>query len=99
MKYIAVFDIPDGYGIGCASAKIAPKGKDIYVDGDFENTYAQVEPLSKDPTAELSPSAFRDLNSLSGRPRKNCLKSSFINTGRTAKLKFGSFPAIMTPGT
>lgn len=53
MKYIAVFDIPDGYGIGCASAKIAPKGKDIYVDGDFENTYAQVEPLSEEKTEVL----------------------------------------------
>lgn len=50
MKYIAIFDIPDGYGIGCASAKIAPKGKDIYVDGDFENAYAQVEPLSEEKT-------------------------------------------------
>ena len=24
MKYIAIFDIPDGYGFGCATAKIAP---------------------------------------------------------------------------
>lgn len=48
MKYIAVFDIPDGYGIGCASAKIAPKGKDVYTDSDFEDAYAQVEPLSKE---------------------------------------------------
>ncbi len=45
MKYIAVFDIPDGYGIGCAMAKIAPKGKDVYADSDFEDAYAQVEPL------------------------------------------------------
>ena len=47
MKYIAVFDIPDGYGIGCAVAKIAPKGKEIYKDSDFENAYAQTEPLSE----------------------------------------------------
>lgn len=47
MKYIAIFDIPDDYGIGCASAKIALKGKDIYTDSDFEDAYAQVEPLSE----------------------------------------------------
>ena len=48
MKYIAVFDIPDGYGFGCATAKIAPKGKDIYEEKDFENAYAQIEPLSEE---------------------------------------------------
>lgn len=48
MKYIAVFDIPDGYGFGCAIAKIAPKGKDIYEEKDFENAYAQIEPLSEE---------------------------------------------------
>ena len=32
MKYIAIFDIPDDYGIGCAIAKIAPKGKEVYAD-------------------------------------------------------------------
>jgi hypothetical protein len=47
MKYIAVFDIPDGYTIGCALAKIAPKGKEVYEDSDFENAYAQTEPLSE----------------------------------------------------
>ena len=47
MKYIAIFDIPDGYGIGCAVAKIAPKGMDRYEDKDFENAYAQTEPLSE----------------------------------------------------
>lgn len=47
MKYIAVFDIPDDYGIGCAVAKIAPKGKDVYEEKDFENAYAQIEPLSE----------------------------------------------------
>lgn len=50
MKYIAVFDIPDDYKIGCAVAKIAPKGKDSYYDSDFENDYAQVEPLSEEKT-------------------------------------------------
>lgn len=48
MKYIAIFDIPDGYGIGCAIAKIAPKGKEVYTDKDFENAYAQTEPLSEE---------------------------------------------------
>lgn len=48
MKYIAVFDIPEGYGMGCAVAKIAPKGKDIYKDEDYENAYAQIEPLSEE---------------------------------------------------
>lgn len=48
MKYIAIFDIPDDYGIGCAIAKIAPKGKENYSDEDFENAYAQIEPLSED---------------------------------------------------
>ena len=50
MKYIAVFDIPDEYGIGCAIAKIAPKGKEVYTDKDFENAYAQTEPLSEEKT-------------------------------------------------
>lgn len=48
MKYIAIFDIPDNYGIGCAVAKIAPKGKEHYDDADYENAYAQVEPLSEE---------------------------------------------------
>ncbi len=47
MKYIAVFDIPDDYAIGCAIAKIAKKGKETYEDKDFENAYAQIEPLSE----------------------------------------------------
>ena len=48
MKYIAIFDIPDDCSIGCAVAKIAKKGKDIYEDEDFTNAYADVEPLSKE---------------------------------------------------
>ncbi len=47
MKYIAIFDIPDDYGIGCAIAKIAPKGKEYYSDKDFKNAYAQIEPLNR----------------------------------------------------
>jgi len=45
MKYIAIFDIPDNYDIGCAVAKIAPKGRKNYANEDFENAYAQIEPL------------------------------------------------------
>lgn len=48
MKYIAIFDIPDNYGIGCAVAKIAPKGKENYSDEDFTNAYAQTEPLAEE---------------------------------------------------
>ena len=50
MKYIAIFDIPDDYCIGCAVAKIAPKAHDGYCDADFENAYAQIEPLSQEKT-------------------------------------------------
>ena len=46
MKYIAIFDIPDDYGIGCATAKVIQKDKYPRCDIDFENAYAQVEPLS-----------------------------------------------------
>lgn len=48
MKYIAIFDIPNDYGMGCAVAKIAPKGKEVYEDKDFENVYADIEPLSEE---------------------------------------------------
>lgn len=48
MKYIAIFDIPDDCGIGCAIAKIAPKGKENYSDDDFTNAYAQTEPLAEE---------------------------------------------------
>ena len=48
MKYIAVFDIPDDYAIGCACAKIAAKGKEVYKDSDFDNYYASIEPLSEE---------------------------------------------------
>lgn len=48
MKYIAVFDIPDGYGMGCAVAKICPNDGKIREEKDFGNAYAQIEPLSKE---------------------------------------------------
>ena len=50
MKHIAVFDVPDDYVIGCAVAKIAPKGKEVYTDEDFQNAYAQIETLSDTKT-------------------------------------------------
>ena len=53
MRYIAVFDIPDGYGMGCACGKMALKGKERYEDDDFENCYAQIEPLSEDKAEVL----------------------------------------------
>ena len=48
MKYIAIFNVPEGYGIGCAVAKVAQKDKERYEDNDFQNVYAQVEPLSEE---------------------------------------------------
>ena len=45
MKYIAVFDIPDDCAIGCAVAKVAKNGKEVYTNDDFTNVYADVEPL------------------------------------------------------
>ena len=53
MKYIAIFDIPDGYGMGCACGKMAIKGKDRYEVEDFENCYAQIEPLSEEKAEVL----------------------------------------------
>ena len=48
MKYIAIFDLPEGYKMGCALGKmINPEGKEIYNEEDFENVYAQIEPLSE----------------------------------------------------
>lgn len=48
MKYIAVFDVPGGYAMGCAVGKIAPKEHEGYTDADFENLYAQIEPLTEE---------------------------------------------------
>ena len=45
MKYIAVFDIPDDYAIGCAVVKMAKRGKEVYTNDDFTDVYANVEPL------------------------------------------------------
>ena len=58
MKYIAIFDLPDGYKMGCACGKmINPEGKNIYNEEDYENVYAQVEPLS-----EQKDEAFKHFN-------------------------------------
>ena len=49
MKYIAVFDLPEGYKMGCAVGKmINPEGKETYKEEDFKNVYAQIEPLSEE---------------------------------------------------
>lgn len=61
MKYIAIFDLPEGYKMGCACGKmINPNGKEIYNEEDFENVYAQVEPLS-----EEKEEAFERFNKIS----------------------------------
>lgn len=48
MKYIAIFDIPDGYAMGCAVGKICVNDGKVKSDADFKNVYAQIEPLSGD---------------------------------------------------
>lgn len=54
MKYIAIFDLPEGYKMGCAVGKmINPEGKEVYNEEDFENVYAQVERLSEQQTEIL----------------------------------------------
>ena len=61
MKYIAIFDLPDGYKMGCAAGKmINPEGKEVYNEEDFENVYAQIEPLS-----EQQAEVFERFNSVS----------------------------------
>lgn len=51
MKYIAIFNLPEGYKMGCAVGKmINPEGKEVFKEKDFENVYAQIEPLSEQQT-------------------------------------------------
>lgn len=45
MKYKAIFDIPDGYKIGAAYAKICPDDGKIRSDKDFETAYADTRPF------------------------------------------------------
>ena len=83
MKYIAIFDIPDNYGIGCAIAKIAPKGKEVYTDKDYENAYAHTEPLS-DKKAEIF-DRFDTVDSVMSDLRLNCaydMPSFWCNNGK-----------------
>jgi len=62
MKYIAIFDLPEGYKMGCACGKmINPEGKEVYRPEDFENVYAQIEPLS-----EKQAEVFEKFNTVTG---------------------------------
>ena len=50
MKYIAIFDLPEGYKMGCACGKMisAEKRKqEVLNEEDFENAYANIQPLSE----------------------------------------------------
>jgi len=47
MKYIAIFDIPDDCAIGCAVAKVCSKDNEVKSEKDYQNVYAQIEPLSE----------------------------------------------------
>lgn len=50
MKYIAVFDVPDGYVMGCAIAMICKDDdKPIRTEDDYQKVYAQTEPLASKP--------------------------------------------------
>jgi len=51
MKYIAVFDIPDDYVMGCACGKMCPNDDKVRSDKDFENVYAHIEQLSGEQKA------------------------------------------------
>ncbi len=67
MKYIAIFDLPDGYKMGCAVGKmIKPDEKKVYNEEDCENVYAQIEPLSEkqEEVFELFNSATRIMHDL-----------------------------------
>ncbi len=46
MKYIAIFDIPDGYVMGCACGEMYPDDGKVRCDTDFENVYAVIEPMT-----------------------------------------------------
>ena len=47
MKYIAVFDIPDGWGIGCAYAKACPDDGKIREDSDCKTVYSNTEKIDE----------------------------------------------------
>lgn len=55
MKYVAVFDIPDGYGFGCATVKACPDDGKVRFDNEFETVYAdliKMEDFCKPKTIE-----------------------------------------------
>ena len=87
MKYIAVFDIPDGYVMGCAVAKIAPKGKEIYTDKDYEDAFAQTEPLSEEKAEVFE--KFNTVNSIMaelGLSNAYDMPSFWCNKGKSYKV-------------
>jgi len=47
MKYIAIFDLPENYVMGCAVGMICPNDGKIRTDREFEKLYAQIEPLAE----------------------------------------------------
>lgn len=62
MKYIAVFDIPDNYVIGCALAKICPNDGKVRCDSDFETVYANTVRMDEYTRPKLMEVPFyRDL--------------------------------------
>ena len=46
-KYIAIFTLPDDYVMGCACGKMCPNDGKVRSDRDFEDVYAQIEPLAE----------------------------------------------------
>ena len=47
MKYVAIFDIPDGNSIGCAVAKTAPNDGKVRCDADFDTVYANTVEMNQ----------------------------------------------------
>jgi len=88
MKYIAIFDLPEGYKMGCAVGKmINPEGKDVYTEEDYENIYAQVEPLSeqKDEVFKRFNTATRVMQDL-GLSNAYDMPSFWCNNGKEYKV-------------
>lgn len=88
MKYIAIFDLPEGYKMGCAVGKmINPEEKDVYTEEDYENIYAQVEPLSeqKDEVFKRFNTATRVMQDL-GLSNAYDMPSFWCNNGKEYKV-------------
>lgn len=88
MKYIAIFDLPEGYKMGCAVGKmINPEEKDVYREEDYENIYAQVEPLSeqKDEVFKRFNTATRVMQDL-GLSNAYDMPSFWCNNGKEYKV-------------